>query len=242
MARAFQAEGSSVDEVERIISRLNGIDPVRPYFDPLAVEEALRQHARLIGYRDVSFTWAMGPQQANDELADVDFESPAACRWHLTMQALRDQAEVELQRDQAKWSAYLKAREDAEMRIADALHLEVFRITLINIVSGEVGEASHNVAYLASTAMRDAIASSSVHSESLEDLNDVYIPFTDALLAGLGSFWIIGERFVCLPLPRLALENGELVSDGRPAAVWPNGEAYANGDEGLIPALQSVEW
>jgi hypothetical protein len=231
-----------VDEVEKIISRLNGIDPARPYFDPLAVEEALRQHARLIGYRDVSFTWAMGPQQANSELAGVDFESPDASRWHLTMQALRDQAEIELQRDKAKWAAYLKAREEAETRIADALHLEVFRITLINLVTGEAGQASHNVAYLASTAMRDAVASSSVNSESLGDLTDVYLPFTDALLAGLGSFWIIGERFVCLPLPRLTLEDGQLVSDGRPAAVWPNGEAYANGDEGLVPVLQSVEW
>ena len=30
---------------------------------------------------------------------------------------------------------------------------------------------------------------------------------------------------MCLPLPRLKLENGALVSDGRPAAVWPNGES-----------------
>jgi len=231
-----------VDEIERIISRLNGIDPARPYFDPLAAEEALRQHARLIGFRTVSFVWAMGPEQANRELAGIDFESPDACRWRLTMQALRDQAEVDLQRDEAVWAAYLKARADAEMRIADALHLEVFRITLINLMSGAAGEASLNVAHLASTAMRDAIAGGSVHSASLEDLTDVYLPFTDALLAGLGSFWIIGERFVCLPLPRLALEKGQLISDGRPAAVWPNGEAYANGDEGLVPVLQSVEW
>lgn len=231
-----------MDEVERIISRLNGIDPARPYFDPLAAEEALRQHARLIGFRDVSFTWAMGPKQANSELENIDFDSPAAVRWHLTMQALRDQAEVELQRDKAMWSAYLKARDEAETRIADALHLEVFRITLINLVSGVAGESSNNVAYLASAAMRDAIAGGSIESESLEDLTDVYMPFTDALLAGLGSFWIVGEKFVCLPLPRLALEDGKLVSDGRPAAVWPNGEAYANGDEGLAPVLQSMEW
>jgi hypothetical protein len=184
----------------------------------------------------------MGPQQVNSELADVDFESPEACRWHLTMQALHDQAAIELQRDNAVWQAYLKAQEDAEARIAQALYLEVFRLTLINLVSGETGERSHNVAYLVSTALRDAIASASVDSESLEDLNDVYLPFTDAMLAGLGSFWIVDERFVCLPLPRLTLENGQLVSDGRPATVWPNGEAYANGDEGLVPVLQSVEW
>jgi hypothetical protein len=231
-----------VDEVERIISRLNGIDPARPYFDPLAAEEALRQHGRLIGFRDMSFTWAMGPQQANSELAGIDFESPDASRWHMTMQALRDQAEVELQRDKAMWSAYLKAREEAETRLADALHLEAFHITLINLVSGEAGEVSNSVACLASTAMREAIAGNSVENESLQHLNDVYMPFVDALLAGLGSFWIVDERFVCLPLPRLALEEGQLVSDGRPAAVWPNGEAYANGDEGLIPVLQSAEW
>lgn len=202
----------------------------------------MRRHARLIGFRDVSFTWAMGPQQVSDELEGVDFETPDACRWHLTIEALHDQAAAELQRDPAVWEAYLQAREEAETRIAGALHLELFRLTLINLLVGEAGEKSHNVAYLASTALRDVIASSSVDSESLADLNDVYLPFTDAIMAGLGSFWVVGEKFVCLPLPRLALEDGQLISDGRPAAVWPNGEAYANGDEGLVPVLQSVEW
>ena len=79
-----------MDEVESIISRLNGIDPGRPYFDPLAVEEAVRRHARLIGFRDVSFSWAMGPRQVNGELDGVDFDSPKACRWALTMQAMID--------------------------------------------------------------------------------------------------------------------------------------------------------
>lgn len=202
----------------------------------------MRRHARLIGFRDVSFTWAMGPQQVSDELEGVDFETPDACRWHLTIEALHDQAAAELQRDPAVWEAYLQAREEAETRIAGALHLELFRLTLINLLVGEAGEKSHNVAYLASTALRDVIASSSVDSESLADLNDVYLPFTEAIMAGLGSFWVVGEKFVCLPLPRLALEDGQLISDGRPAAVWPNGEAYANGDEGLVPVLQSVEW
>ena len=202
----------------------------------------MRRHARLIGFRDVSFTWAMGPRLVSDELEGVDFETSDACRWHLTIEALHDQAAAELQRDPAVWKAYLQAREEAEMRIAGALHLELFRLTLINLLVGEAGEKSHNVAYLASTALRDIIASSSVDSESLADLNDVYLPFTDAIMAGLGSFWVVGEKFVCLPLPRLALEDGQLISDGRPAAVWPNGEAYANGDEGLVPVLQSVEW
>jgi len=231
-----------VDEVEKIISRLNGVDPERPYFDPLAVEEAVRRHARLIGFRDVSFTWAMGPRQAKDELEVVDFESTEASRWPLTMQAMQDHAVAELQRDEAVWQAYQEAQRAAEERIAQALHLELFRLTLFNLLSGEAGQQGHNVASLVSSALRDVIAGASVESEALEDLNDAYLPFADAFMAGLGSFWIVGERFVCLPLPRLALENGALVSGGGPAAVWPNGEAYANGDEGLIPVLQSVEW
>jgi hypothetical protein len=42
-------------------------------------------------------------------------------------------------------------------------------------------------------------------------------------------------------LPRLSLKDGELVSDGSPAAVWPNGEAYAFEEEGLVSVPQSVE-
>ena len=231
-----------MDEVEKIISRLNGIDPTRPYFDPLAAEEAVRQHARLIGFRDVSITWAMGPTKAISELEGVDFETPVACRWTLTMQALQDQAIAELQRDQAVWEAYGKAQDAAEARIAETLHLEPFRLALFDLVLGDAGLKSHNVAYLVSVALRDVVASGSVDSAALEDLNDAYLPFADAMMAGLGSFWVIGERFVCLPLPRLSLDNGKLVSDGTPAAVWPNGEAYANGDEGLVPVLQPVEW
>jgi hypothetical protein len=231
-----------VDEAEKIISRLNGIDPRRPYFDPLAAEEAVRQHARLIGFRDVGITWAMGPQKAISELEGVDFDSPAACRWSLTMQALRDQAMAELQRDKAVWQAYCEAQEAAEARIAETLHLEPFRLALFDVVLGDAGLKSHNVAYLVSSALRDVVASGSADSAALEDLNDAYLPFADAMMAGLGSFWVIGERFVCLPLPRLSLQNGKLVSDGSPAAVWPNGEAYANGEEGLVPVLQSVEW
>jgi len=231
-----------VDEVEKIISRLNGIDPTRPYFDPLAVEEALSRHARLIGFRNASFTWVMGPQQACSELAEVDFESPAACRWSLTMQALQDQATAELQGDKAAWQAYCEAEDEAEARITETLHLEPFLLALFDVVLGDVGQKSHSVAYLVSSALRDVIASAAVDSEGLQDLNDAYLPFADAMLAGLGSFWVIDERFVCLPLPRLALENGKLVSDGSPAAVWPNGEAFASGDEGLVPVLQSAEW
>jgi len=184
----------------------------------------------------------MGPKKAISELEGIDFESPAASRWSLTMQALRDQAIADLQRDRAVWETYSKAQEAAEARIAETLHLEPFRLALFDLVLGDAGLKSHNVAYLVSSALRDVVASGSVDCPALEDLNDVYLPFADAMMAGLGSFWVIGERFVCLPLPRLALENGKLVSDGSPAAVWPNGEAYANGDEGLIPVLQSVEW
>lgn len=224
-----------MDEVEKIISRLNGIDPSRPYFDPLAVEDALRRHARLIGFRGPAFSWAMGPQQASSELAGVDFESPAACRWSLTMQALHDQAVLDLQRDKAAWQTYGEAQDAGETRIAKTLHLEPFRLALFDVVLGDVGQKSHNVAYLVSSALQDVIASRPIDSERLEDLNDAYLPFADAMLAGLGSFWVIGEKFILLPLPRLSLKDGRLVCDGSPAAVWPNGEAYACGDEGLVP-------
>jgi hypothetical protein len=231
-----------VDEVEKIISRLNGMDPTRPYFDPLAVEEALRRHARLIGFRNVAFSWAMGPLQAARHLEGVDFERPEARKWYLTMQALEDQARIELQRDQAKWRAYGQAQDEAKARLAETLHLDLFEFRVMDLVGGDAGCSTHTLAHLVSAALRDAIASSAVDCEELDDLSEAYFPFVDAMLAGLGSFWVVGETFVCLPLPRLSLRDGKLVSDGGPAAVWPNGEAYAYGDEGLVPVLQSVEW
>lgn len=223
-----------MDEVETIISRLNGIDPARPYFDPLAVEEALRRHARLIGFRNVVFSWAMGPQQAAQQLANLDFDTQEARKWHLTMQALQDQATIELQRDDAVWRAYRKAQDEGEARIAEALHLGPFRLTPWDGVDDVAAERSHNVAYLVSAFLRDVVASAAVDNERLEDVSEAYLPFVDAMLAGLGSFWAIDETFVCLPLPRLTLRDGKLVSDGSAAAVWPNGETYAWGDAGLV--------
>ncbi|MDJ0513337.1 MAG: hypothetical protein QNJ62_07825 [Methyloceanibacter sp.] len=231
-----------VDEVEKIISRLNGIDPERPYFDPLVVEEAVGRHARLIGFRDVRFTWAMGPQQANEALAGIDFSSSESCLWADTTKSMRAEALAEVNADPAIAEAYQKAQATAADRIAEALHLEIFALTLRNLISGDAGTRGYNVASLVTSVMRDVVANSSIESERLEDLNEAYLPFADALMAGLGSFWIVGERFVCLPLPRLRLKSGALISDGEPAAVWPNGEAYAFREDGFFPALQSVEW
>ena len=235
-------EGKSVDEVERIISRLSGIDPERPYFDPLAVEEAISRHARLIGFRNVSFVWAMGPRQANGELEGVDFDSSESGLWAPTTQAMRDQAMAELQHDEAVLRRYREARAAAEERLAHALHLGLFKLTFRDVLSGEAGARGYNVSSLVSAVLRDVIASSRVSSGGLEDLNEAYLPFAEAMTAGLGFFWIYGERFICLPLPRLSLEEGAFVGGGRPAAVWPNGEAYAQGKEGLVPVLQTVEW
>lgn len=231
-----------MDEVEKIISRLNGIDPTRPYFDPLAVEEAVRRHARLIGFRDVAFTWAMGPQQVADELAGVDFDRPEAQKWYLTMQAFDDQALAELQSNDAVWKAYRDAQREAETRLKETLHLDLLEISVMDIVGDDAGYHVHPMGHMISAALRDLIASAAVESERLLDLNEAYLPFVDAMLAGLGSFWTVGETFVCLPLPRLTLANGRLVSDGSPAAVWPNGEAYAFENGELVPAMQSVPW
>lgn len=229
-----------MDEVEKILPRLNGIDRTRPYFDPLAVEEALRRHARLIGFRNVSFTWAMGPRQAAELLADIDFDEPEAHKWHLTMQALEDQATVELQRDEATWNAYRRAQDEAEARLQETLNLDLLNISVMDLVGAEAGHHTHALTYLVSAGLRDMIASGTVDSEGLLDLNEAYLPFTDAIMAGLGTFWVTGERFICMPLPRLSLKDGEIVSDGSPAAIWPNGEAYAFGEEGFTPLPQSV--
>ncbi len=149
---------------------------------------------------------------------------------------------MDLQRDEAVSRRYREAQTAAEVRVADALHLDLFKLAFRGVLSRDARGRGYNVASLVSAVLRDVIAGSSVNSEGLEDLNEAYLPFSEAMSAGLGFFWIDSERFVCLPLPRLALENGALVAGDRPAAVWPNGEAYANGKEGLVPVLETVEW
>lgn len=231
-----------MDEVEKIISRLNAIDPARPYFDPLAAEEALGRHARQIGFRNASFTWAMGPKQAAEMLAGVDFDAPEVRKWYLTMQALEDQARVELQKDEATWNLYRVSQKEAETRLSETLHLDRLDVSVMNLLDEDAASHGHTMAYLVAAALRDMTASASVDSEPLEDINEAYLPFVDAMLAGLGSFWVIEEKFVCLPLPRLSLQDGKLVGGGNPAVRWPNGESYAVSDGGLVPVLQSVEW
>lgn len=231
-----------MDEVERIIARLNGMDPERPFFEPLAVEEAVGRHARLIGFRNVSCVWAMGPRQAATELAGVDFDSAESSRWSLTTQAMHDQAMADLGRDEAVLLRYREAQGAAQERLTQALHLELFKLAFRNVLPVEVGGRGHNVASLVSAVLGDVMASSGLNNDGLEDLNEAYLPFAETMTAGLGFFWVVGERFICLPLPRLTLENGALVGGDRPAAVWPNGEAYAKGKEGLVPILETVEW
>ena len=158
------------------------------------------------------------------------------------MQSLEDQATIELQREPAVWKAYRRAQSEAEARLEETLHLDLLDISVMDLVGGDAGDHVHSMTHLVATTLRDMIASTAVDNEHLLELNEAYLPYADAMMAGLGSFWVVGERFVCLPLPRIALADGMLINDGSPAAVWPNGQAYANGDEGLIPVLQSVEW
>jgi hypothetical protein len=230
-----------MDEAERIISRLNSIDPARPYFDPLAVEEAVRRHARLIGFRNVAFTWVMGPAHAGVKLAKIVWKSREARRWYLTARALQDQATSELQRDKAVWNAYRRTQREAKARVAETLHLEPFHLTAMACLDDYAAENAHNIASLVAAFLCDLIASAAVDNERLQDLNEVYLPFTDALLAGLGTLWVVDERFICLPLPRLSLKDGKLVRDGGLAVIWPNGEVYAMNEDSLIKVMQTVE-
>jgi hypothetical protein len=153
------------------------------------------------------------------------------------MQALQDRGMVELQCDGAVWRSYRQAQDEAAQRIGAILYLAPFDMiqqSWLDAIQGPVFEKSHGLSHLVSALLRDIIASTSVENEWLRRTNASYLPFIDAMTAGLGCFWTLDERFICMPLPRLAMRDGDFVRDGSPAVTFPNGEAYAIGDEGLV--------
>lgn len=74
----------------------------------------------------------------------------------------------------------------------------------------------------------------------------VWMPFVDAVEAGLFCFWVTTTKVIALTLPVMRIEADRLHSDGQPAVLWSDGECYYFWRGTQIPqkygAVLSREW
>jgi hypothetical protein len=57
-------------------------------------------------------------------------------------------------------------------------------------------------------------------------LSAIWLPFIDALQAGLWMYWIMEKQVICVEQPSLQIRDGRLHCADGPAVFWPAGEEY----------------
>ncbi|MFB2875752.1 DUF6745 domain-containing protein [Floridanema aerugineum] len=75
-------------------------------------------------------------------------------------------------------------------------------------------------------AMAVEIADFITSSRQYKRLSPVWMPFVDALEAGLFCFWITQTKVMVLTSPVMRIQNEQLHADGKPAVQWSDWECY----------------
>lgn len=77
-------------------------------------------------------------------------------------------------------------------------------------------------------------------------LSAVWMPFVDAVEAGLFCFWVTTTKVIALTLPVMRIEDDQLHADGQPAVQWSDSECYYFWRGIQIPqkygAVLSLDW
>ncbi len=89
-----------------------------------------------------------------------------------------------------------------------------------NAVRGIGTEASWAVA----TAVESV--NSTTSSPQHEQFCAVWMPFVDAIEAGLFCFWVTTTKVIALTLPVMRIQDNRLHADGQPAVQWSDWEGY----------------
>jgi hypothetical protein len=75
-------------------------------------------------------------------------------------------------------------------------------------------------------AMAVEIADFINSSRQYKRLCAVWMPFVDALEAGLFCFWMTQTKVMVLTSPVMRIQNDQLHADGQPAVQWSDSECY----------------
>jgi hypothetical protein len=89
---------------------------------------------------------------------------------------------------------------------------------------GDWGAAGETTECAIEMAVRSVNHTSS--SPKHEQFCAVWMPFVDALEAGLFCFWVTTTKVIVLTLPVMRIQDDQLHADGQPAVQWSDWECY----------------
>jgi hypothetical protein len=118
--------------------------------------------------------------------------------------------------------------EDIPRNLALAAARSVARDAVLETVfDGDRNAAWRNIKKAAKeAAMAVEIAHFINSSRQYAQLCAVWMPFVDALEAGLFCFWMTQTKVIVLISPVMRIQNDQLHADGQPAVQWSDSECY----------------
>ncbi len=107
--------------------------------------------------------------------------------------------------------------------------------------------AALSAAYSAADSAADSAAYSAADSAADSAVQGIWLPFVDAVEAGLWIYWVTAKETVIVPRPAILTSDGQLHADDRPAVSWPNGSQFwfirgVQVDEQIVmrPEMQNI--
>jgi hypothetical protein len=150
--------------------------------------------------------------------------------WNATGDAAEFRAEWKRASDYASDQAFKYALEaviDTTRSVHDAARVWARNAALMVAWDGDwnvMRETAQDTEIVVEMAVKSVNCTTS--SPQHEQLCAVWMPFVDAVEAGLFCFWVTTTKVIALTLPVMRIQDYRLHADGQPAVQWSDSECY----------------
>ncbi len=207
---------------QAIIDRLEGIDRGVPPLDTERANDALSRHFLVAGMAPPPVRWVKDAEEG----VLVAGRSALSRDWAWLDRVARSSAEKAATRSSVSkrvWASAWWLAESVAQSVAG-------RRARARAGRGGRSKEWARAAYAARSAGRSAARAAVWLTASPEPSTDrsveIWLPFLDAVAAGLWIYWVLDTEVLAVPRPALCVEDGALHSAAGPAVSWPNGARY----------------
>jgi len=211
-----------------IISRLAAIDWEHPKLDPDRAEAALGEHFQRLGLASLPVRWIEPTERGFSAARSVTEVEPFPVVW-LAAIAAATAAGISVEKlvgamlamwrgslilaegwgaEEPQWLARAAAQLETHRRAEVAIWSTVWPLQRADMLKA-VPRSAAEKAWLAAGARLD-----------------IWLPFVDAMEAGLWRFWVLDREILAVSRPSVRLAQNRLHSETGPAVQWPGGARY----------------
>ncbi|MEP0755719.1 hypothetical protein NDA03_26410 [Trichocoleus sp. Lan] len=209
-------------KAQQLIDRLAAIDYENPKICQQRIQDAFSQHLKALNLRDRPIKIY---DQSLEDLDRYTLLDTFDAEWYWAYKAMLEAAWPYQIPSYAAWEATRNSVRDAAWdTIFNRFNEDLYDFDWSfekSLPSGSADQAGRYA--MKAVECVNSKASSPQHDQFCA----VWMPFVDALEAGLFWFWVTPTEVMVLTLPVMRFQDNQLhAEDGQPALVWSNGAEY----------------